>query len=249
MQAGILVAFPAAMKKFSCLALVLTLACTSQDLTTEDNLKERCAEAASALHSCVGSVPEGFGESCEAQPSEETFALIDELVDSGCAEPEDEKADGLFETVFAAQCAPVVGAALLVTEVRSGGPTRLTSRDRNTLRNFFGDIVDGVYFYWNAKIVDEWDLGVVDIQFSFDVAAQTFGNKIFIDDRYRPGDPDQLALLALEMQHVRQARREGGFFPGFAAEYCKAFWRSGFDYQTNQLEVEARATARRFRER
>jgi hypothetical protein len=241
------------MKQYPFLAFLLTLplstSCTTQETTTEENLQERCAQAAQALQSCVGSVPEGFLQACEVDTEGETFALIDQLVDSECIDSDHAKADGLFETAFAAQCAPVVGAALVVTDARTGGYTRLNSSDRRTLRNFFGDIVYDVKFYFNAKIVDEWDLGFTNVQFAFDVAAQTFGDKIFIDDRYRPGDADQLALLAHEMQHVRQARRAGGFFPGFAYDYCKAFWNSDFDYRSNTLEREARTTASRFKNR
>lgn len=241
------------MKQYSIFALLLALplstSCTTQKTTNEENLQERCEQAAQSLQSCVGALPAGFLEACEVDTEGETFELIDQLVDSECVASDNAKADGLFETAFASQCAPAVGAALLVTEARTGGYTRLTSSDRRTLRNFFGDIVYDVKFYFNAKIVDEWDIGFTNVQFAFDVAAQTFGNKIFIDDRYRPGDADQLALLAHEMQHVRQARREGGFFPGFAYAYCKAFWNSDFDYRSNKLEREARTTASRFRNR
>jgi hypothetical protein len=237
------------MKHLACLAVVLLFACTSQEVTTEDNLEERCAEAASALRSCVGSVPEGFRESCQTDPDEETFALIDELVDSGCAEPVNEKADGIFETLFASQCAPAVGAASVVTDGRNNTYTRLNSSDRRALRSFFGSSVDDVRFFFNANIIDEWDLGFTDIQFAFDIAAQTFGNKIYIEDRYRPGDPDQLALLAHELQHTKQSLREGGFFPGFAVAYCQGFYRSDFEYRSHELEVEARRAAQRFRDR
>jgi hypothetical protein len=239
------------MKNIASLIITVTFlfSCTSDDLTTEENLAARCAQAASALQSCIGAVPEGFVEACETDADEESFELIDQLVYAECTDTADGKSDGLFETAFAAQCAPVVGAALVVTEARSGGYTRLSSGDRRTLRNFFGDIVDDVRFYFNAKIVDEWDLGFTNVQFAFDVAAQTFGDKVFIDDRYRPGDEDQLALLAHEMQHVRQARSAGGFFPGFAYDYCKGFWNSDFDYRSHEMEREARRTANYFKNR
>ncbi len=231
------------------LLILLSISCVAEETTTEENLQERCAQAAQALQSCVGAIPEGFVEACEVDTEGASFELIDQLVESECSASDNAKADGLFETAFASQCAPAVGAALLVTEARNGGYTRLNSSDRRTLRAFFGSLVDDVHFYFNARIVDEWDLGFTNVQFAFDVAAQTFGNKVFVDDRYRPGDADQLALLAHELQHARQSRREGGFFPGFAYAYCKAFWNSGFDYRSNTLEREARTTASRFRNR
>jgi hypothetical protein len=239
------------MKNIACLIITTTLllSCVSEEITTEENLQERCAAAASALQSCVGTVPEGFAEACEADANDETFELIDQLVAAECTDPADGKSDGLFETAFSAQCAPVVGAALVVTDARNNVYTRLTSSDRRVLRSFFGDVVDDVRFYFDAKIVDEWDLGFTNVQFAFDVAAQTFGDKVFVDDRYRPGDSDQLNLLAHELQHVRQARSAGGFFPGFAYDYCKGFWNSDFDYRSHEMEAEARRTANNFKNR
>lgn len=245
--------FQQAMKQYPLLTFLLALpfstSCTTHEPTTEDNLQERCAQAAQALQSCVGAIPDGFVESCEVDSEGKTFELIDELVAAECVASDNAKADGLFEAAFASQCAPAVGAALIVTEARNGGYTRLNAEDRRTLRSFFGDLADDTKFYFNARIIDEWDLGFSSVQFAFDIAAQTFGNKVFVDDRYRPGDEDQLALLAHELQHVRQARRAGGFFPGFAYDYCKAFYASGFDYSSNKLEKEARNTARYFRNR
>jgi hypothetical protein len=41
-----------------------------------------------------------------------------------------------------------------------------------------------------------------------------------------------------------QAQRLGGLI-GFTGEYCRGFYESGFSYDDNALEVEARARAAR----
>ncbi len=229
------------------LSLLASAACVTLDPTTEANIVDRCQEAGRTLRSCTGSIPEDFTESCIADPSEETFALVDELVDSSCGSDYDEKADSLIDdAAFVAICSPVLASASLVSRFRNNGADGINSADKALLRKEFGSLVDEVAIYWNALIVDEWDLGFIDIQFAFDVRAQTLGHRIYIDESYRPGDKAQLKLLAHELTHARQSRGAGGLYPGFAINYCLAFYRSGFDYSSNALEIQARAVAQEF---
>lgn len=206
--------------------------------SSADPMVDRCAEAAAALEECSGEVPPDFLDACEHDQSEETLAVIDQLVDSSCAEADtDAKEDGLLEAAFAQVCAPVVGAAFLVNRLRSPASVPLPQGDRDKLRRFFGNMVDKVKVSWGAQLADEWKILGFKVQFQFDVLAQTFHTEIFYDDAYT-GDPFQLSVLAHEMTHTRQAEQRGGL-PGFANEYCRAFWRSGFSYEENALEKEA----------
>jgi hypothetical protein len=89
-------------------------------------------------------------------------------------------------------------------------------------------------------MIDEWELGSLRWQYPhFDIAAQTFGTHIFVEDA-NTGDREQLVTLAHELVHVRQAQRAGSL-GAFARDYCKAFWTSDFSYDRNALEVEAKS--------
>jgi len=202
-----------------------------------DNIESQCAEAAARLEGCLGAAPEGFEEACRHDPSPETLEIVDELVGSECTEDMSERAD-LGESAFIFVCKPALGAAFLVTRARNDEGEPIALEDADTLRPYFGDVVDTAVVYWNALIIDEWTIFGKHIQFSFDVLAQTFAQHIFYDDTYQPGNHRQLAVVGHELTHTEQAARFGGL-SGFAREYCRAFYQSGFSYENNALEIEA----------
>ncbi len=233
------------------LIMIFSTACTAYDEPTNAaNLYERCESASQSLEACTGEAPSGFIDHCASSEnsSAETFAIVDEIAAAECPSSGG-KADGLGEFAFRNLCAPFVGAAALVTRARNRDPETLAIDDVAQLRSYVGDSIDDVVFYFEANLIDEWDLGFTDVAFGFDVAAQTFGNRIYFEDPYVPGDAWQLETLAHELRHAEQVRISGGFYPGFALAYCAAFYRSGYDYQSNALEVDARKYASDFSNR
>lgn len=220
----------------ACAVLFAGCAAGSVDQTTEDNIESQCSEAVDRLTECLGSVPEGFEDACAHDPSPDTLAIVDELLAAEC--PEDSDRADLFEDGFALLCKPGVIAAYLVTRARNGDGEPIVAEDAESLRPFFGDLVDTTVVHWDALIIDEWHIGSKTIQFPFNVLAQTFAGHIYYDDSVRPGDISQVAVLGHELAHTEQAERLGGL-GGFAEEYCREFYRSDFSYENNALEIEA----------
>jgi hypothetical protein len=69
-------------------------------------------------------------------------------------------------------------------------------------------------------------------------AAQTYCNRIYVDDPYQSGDLNQIVLLAHELTHSRQCEEYGGA-GGFGWHYFKEYYEGGGSYENNRLEREA----------
>ena len=215
-----------------------------------DDHDERCAQAAAQLEECASGVAGDFLAACRESPGDDTDEIVDQILASDCdggeaarsVDGSGGKEDGFLEAAFATACSPVIGAALVINRARGGAPVWMDWDTRWALRPFFGTLVDDVQIVWNASLTDKWSILGFNVQLGFDVAAQTFGNEVFVADGVHPGDLGQQLLLAHELTHSRQAAQRGGTGP-FFEEYCRAYYRSGFDYTSNALEVEARDVA------
>lgn len=225
------------------LASVLALSGTLLSCATDG--RSRCQQAADALSECTGSVPEGFVEACEADTDADTAAFTDSLLEASCDGNAaiGGKEDGHGEALFVTACSALVGAAYVSNRVRSPTPVALTRALKDALRPEFGALVDDIRVSWNAKLVDEWDIGSLRVVLGFDVGAQTFGNTIFMSHAYDATNPRlRIVTLAHELTHARQAQQRGGVL-GFARAYCRAFWDASYSYRENALEQEAYALA------
>jgi Domain of unknown function (DUF4157) len=105
------------------------------------------------------------------------------------------------------------------------------------LRSHFGDLVDRVEVVYDAKLMEEWVAASLRIELGHS-NAQVYGNRIYIKESYKPGDFDQLVLLAHELVHVRQYEEFGGL-EQFGYRYFKEYKRANQVYQDNRLEQEA----------
>ncbi len=131
-------------------------------------------------------------------------------------------------------------AAAQWMEKNNGTSRTLDDIQKKYLRIYFGDLVDQVAIVYNAKLMDSWlyadfkiDIGQVD------AIAQTYCQRIYIEDSYKPSDPVQLVLLAHELVHSGQCERIGGMAQ-FGYAYFKEFKRASQSYKNNKLEREAK---------
>lgn len=144
--------------------------------------------------------------------------------------------DAAAENAFAAEGAIIYPAAAITIEANNlllgKNFTHLDSKRKGLLRKDFGNLVDNVEIMYEAWLYQFEKITV-------DPSAQTFGNKIYIEDRYRPGDEQQLMLLAHEMFHSQQCKELGGLTQ-FGREYFRQYFRAGLSYTNNFMEYEAR---------
>ncbi|TAN99288.1 MAG: DUF4157 domain-containing protein, partial [Phormidium sp. SL48-SHIP] len=122
----------------------------------------------------------------------------------------------------------------------------LTPSQKRYLRPFFGDLVDRVEVIYEVELIDHW----VGANLRLDLGssnAQVYGNRIYVNDTYDPEDPEQLALLAHELVHVRQSEELGGLH-AFGQEYFREYKRADLVYKDNVFEREAFAIEDKFRQ-
>ena len=149
----------------------------------------------------------------------------------------------LSRNTFVWPCSSLIVQAATITHVRNLWRSKpLRYADARILRRRFGSLVDRVTIYWNADLINDWEIGYTRVHLGMDIAGQAFGSRIYITDPYKPGDAQQLETLFHEFAHAEQAANLGGLGP-FAWSYCEAFYDSNFVYYNNDLEVQARATA------
>jgi len=126
-------------------------------------------------------------------------------------------------------------AAANVMLRRNTDSKRLSDSQKRYLRPHFGDLVDRVVVTYGSSMMDQWG----DINLSgVDTAAQTYCNRIYIQDSYKPDNTQQLVTLAHEMTHSKQCEELGGEGK-FGFHYFREFKRAGLNYENNKLEREA----------
>ena len=128
-------------------------------------------------------------------------------------------------------------AAAEIMQANNGSSQSLDEMQKRYLRPHFGNLVDRVVVIYNANLMDEWSaLGYrVDLGES---AAQTYCNRVYLDDPYQARDLDQIILLAHELVHSRQCESFGGA-GDFGWHYFKEYYEGGNSYRNNRLEREA----------
>jgi len=119
----------------------------------------------------------------------------------------------------------------------NGSSQSLDAIQKQYLRPHFGDLVDRVSVVYNANLMDEWSALGYRINLD-ESAAQTYCNRIYVDDPYQQGDRNQITLLAHELVHSRQCEGYGGA-GSFGWHYFKQFYEAGGSYASNRLEREA----------
>jgi len=114
------------------------------------------------------------------------------------------------------------------------------------LRPYFGSLVDRVAIAYNARLMDGWLSADVQIDIGqVDAVAQTYCQRIYLEDSYKPRDSRQLALLAHELVHSRQCEQLGGISQ-FGYHYFKEYKRAGQNYANNIMEIVANNFENRF---
>lgn len=122
----------------------------------------------------------------------------------------------------------------------------LTPSQKRYLRPFFGDLVDRVRVIYDVELIDHWVGANLRLNLGSS-NAQVYGNRIYVNGAYNPEDPEQLALLAHELVHVRQSEELGGLH-AFGQEYFREYKRANLVYKDNVFEREAFAIEDKFRQ-
>ncbi|WP_243146642.1 hypothetical protein [Scytonema sp. UIC 10036] len=137
-------------------------------------------------------------------------------------------------------------AAAQWMRTHNGISQRLDETQKRYLLSYFGGLVDRVVVIYNAKLLDDWlyadfkiDIGLVDS------IAQTYCERIYLEESYKPSDLGQLTLLSHELIHSKQCKQFGGA-DKFGYYYFREFKRAGQIYENNKLEKEANEYERQF---
>jgi Domain of unknown function (DUF4157) len=119
----------------------------------------------------------------------------------------------------------------------------LDETQKRFLRQRYGELVDQVRVAYGSSMMDEWcGFGKCT---PTDSAAQTYCDRIYVRDPYKPNDADQLVLLAHEMRHSQQCSERGGE-GSFGFHYFREYKRADQNYANNSMEIDAVNTARDF---
>ncbi|MBD2177771.1 DUF4157 domain-containing protein [Pseudanabaena sp. FACHB-1998] len=122
----------------------------------------------------------------------------------------------------------------------------LNNVQKRYLRRYFIDYIDRVTVIYNAQMMDRWVLGNIAVHFGkVESIAQTYCDRVYLRDQYKPDDVKQLAVLAHEMVHVRQCEQNGGL-DQFGYQYFVEYKRSSQKYENNVMEREAYDLQNRF---
>ena len=211
-----------------------------------------CTATARAVVHCTGSLPGDFIARCQrasAGPEGESVqASLQQILDSAqdCVPahqlwPTIDHQPSLGSKLFAAACTPVV---LLVGAINRWRNSDIDNRDmrppvRNRLWPVFGSSLDAAVIYYDADLISEWSIAGKDIEIG-DIYGQTIGKRIYISDPYAIHSVSQDVTVGHEMVHLRQAQCFGGTSK-FAFNYCEAYYKGGFRYSHNSLEIAAYA--------
>jgi len=145
---------------------------------------------------------------------------------------------GVAEDAFASAgaAAYIASAAAIAAANTTKLNSALDDDRKQLLRPDMGPLVDDVRVTYDAQLVE---LRVMGKSLGTNADAQTFGQQIYVQGRYKPGDTDQLRLLAHEITHAKQFRSADGNPFKFGFQYFREYYRAGFDYDDNVLELEA----------
>jgi hypothetical protein len=129
---------------------------------------------------------------------------------------------------------------------RTNGSSRsLDDEQKKWLRPLHGSPVDRVSVIYNSRMMERWGIpgtGKDIVLRKPESEGQTYCNRIYIRDGYKPGDINQIYLLAHELEHSAQCERLGGMGK-FGWHYFREYKRAGLNYENNKLEKEANAKA------
>ncbi|MBD2187000.1 hypothetical protein [Pseudanabaena mucicola] len=122
----------------------------------------------------------------------------------------------------------------------------LDNIQKRYLRRYFLNYIDRVTVIYNAQMMDRWVFGNVAVHFGeIESIAQTYCDRIYLRDAYKPEDIKQLSLLVHEMVHVRQCFQNGGL-DQFGYQYFVEYKRAKQKYENNLMEREAYDLQSRF---
>jgi hypothetical protein len=152
---------------------------------------------------------------------------------------------GAGEQPFAsAGAGAYLAASGTIAGLNAGKPSvALDAARKALLRPDLGNLVDSVRLTYEAHLAE---LNIFGKQVGTNAAAQTFGERIYVQGRYRANDAAQLELLAHELVHSRQYRELGSDLWRFGEKYFREYYRAGLSYDDNSMEIEADEFARCF---
>lgn len=113
----------------------------------------------------------------------------------------------------------------------------LDAVQKQYLRPHFGDLVDRVEVVYSAVLMEDWVAASFKINLG-ESNAQVYGDRIYIKDIYRPGDLNQIVLLAHELYHCKQYE-ELGSLSKFGYHYFFQYKKADENYKQNIFEQEA----------
>lgn len=142
----------------------------------------------------------------------------------------------------------IAGPAAAQTMVMRNGPSReLDPWQKELLRPLFGGRVDSVRVVFSAVMLNEiCGNGKCMRLAGVEAAAQAYEGRIYVKDPYRQWDFPQVALLAHEMQHVKQCD-DAGSMAECGSRYFRAYYRANYTYINTAPEVEAYSVGNAFR--
>ncbi len=130
-------------------------------------------------------------------------------------------------------------AAANTMKNRNGIEQELDNFQKRYLRRYFIDSIDRVSITYGAQMMDRWVISGSAIRLgSVESAAQTYCDRIYIREPYKPEDLGQLIMIAHEMVHVKQCHQLGSL-EKFGYQYFKEYKRANQVYEKNKLEKEA----------
>jgi hypothetical protein len=166
----------------------------------------------------------------------------------GCndLDPTCNRLPGVAEKIWGEAGASGYQAAARIMRERNGNGQSLDEIQKRFLRQRYGDLVDQVSIVYSSRMMSEWcALGECITLGGVDSAAQTYCDRIYVSDLYKPNDADQTVLLAHELKHSQQCREKGGEGK-FGFHYFREYKKANQNYANNSVEGEAENAAKEF---
>jgi hypothetical protein len=131
-----------------------------------------------------------------------------------------------------------VAAAEATAKMNGNLPLKsLDEEQKRWLRSNFASLVDRVHVIYNASLIPY--IEILNTRLYTSKLGMTFGDRIYLNFDYVPGNEDLLIGLSHEMVHVRQFHNLDRSLFSFGKHYFRGFFESGFSYTGNRMEVEA----------